>query len=476
MEKGYQSLYRAYSNVKNGRYKDKLDEECGVIGVYDNENNGLNSSNSLFYGLYSLQHRGQEGAGITSTDGEQIYIYKKTGLVLDVFNEEILQKLKGHISIGHTRYGVDSDGNSLENLQPMVVENEERSIALVHNGCLVNGKKIKKVLEDEGEIFKSTVDAEVILKLISKYNENYILSSIEKTMDLIDGAYALVIMTKKELIGIRDPYGLRPLCLGKLGGNYVLASESCALIGMGAEFIRDIEPGEIITISQDGIKSNQYNKKQKRASCVFEYVYFARPDSVIDGANIYEARKNAGKILAREYPVDVDMVIPVPDSAVPVALGYAEELGLTFGEGLFKNRYVGRTFIVPDQKARERTLKLKLTTLTQNVKDKKILLVDDSIVRGTTSKRIVSQLKEAGAKEVHLRISSPPVAYSCYYGIDTPDPKELVGANKSVEEIGQLVGADSLNYISLDGLLESTGLTKENFCTACFSGKYPTKI
>lgn len=466
MGKHFESLNKPYS--------DKLGEECGVVGIYNNDE--LNTASLLFYGLYSLQHRGQEGAGIISTDGENNYIHKKTGLVADVFNPEILSGLKGHISIGHVRYGMDSDERTHENIQPMFVKGERKSIALSHNGSLVNGNRLKKTLENEGQVFKSSVDAEIIIKLISKYEDKNILHSIEKTMDLIDGAYALVVMTEKELIGIRDPYGLRPLCLGKLDEGYVLASESCALDAMGADFIRDIEPGEIIIVNKDGINSKNYDKKKKRASCVFEYVYFARPDSVIDGANVYETRKNAGKILAKEYPIDADMVIAVPDSSIPVALGYAEELGLPFGEGLLKNRYVGRTFIQPDQKSRERALKLKLTPLTQNVKDKKIVLVDDSIVRGTTSKRIVDQLRKAGAKEVHLRISSPPVSYSCYFGVDTPDEKQLLGATKSVKEIKELVGADSLGYISLDGLLESTGLSKKSFCSACFSGNYPTSI
>jgi len=397
---------KIYLPTFNELDSDKLGEECGVVGMYKWEDHS--TAQTLFYGLYALQHRGQESAGIATNDGYRSYHYKKNGLVSEIFDDGILNQLEGHVSIGHVRYGT-SGGKTVENAQPFVVKTKDGSISLAHNGNLINTNEIKTVLENEGYIFESSIDSEVIIKLLSKYNEDNILSSIEKTMDLISGAYALVIMTEKELIGIRDPHGLRPLCLGMLDGGYVLASESCALESMGATLIRDIEPGEIISINENGITSNYYSKKKKRASCIFEYVYFARPDSVIDGANVYETRKNAGRILANEHPIDADMVIAVPDSSIPVALGYAEELGLSFGEGLFKNRYVGRTFIQPDQPSRERTLKLKLSPLGQNIKGKSIVLVDDSIVRGTTSKRIVSELRKAGAKEVHLRISSPPI-------------------------------------------------------------------
>lgn len=460
---------RTFNEINN----DKLGEECGIIGMYNWKED--NASKLLFYGLYALQHRGQESAGIASNDGQRSYHYKQMGLVSEVFDDKILSQLGGHISIGHVRYGT-AGGGKVENAQPLIAKTRNSSISVAHNGSIVNAKEIKKILEYDGEVFKTSIDSEVIIKLLSKYNDGDILSSIEKTMDLIKGAYALVIMTEEELIGIRDPYGLRPLCLGELDEGYVLASESCALDAVGATLIRDIKPGEIITINKEGITSTYYTKKEKRASCIFEYVYFARPDSLIDGVNVYEARKNAGRILANEHPIDVDMVIAVPDSSIPVALGYAEELGIPFGEGLFKNRYVGRTFIEPDQSSRERALRLKLSTLGQNIKGKKVVLVDDSIVRGTTSKKIVADLRSAGAKEVHLRISSPPVAYSCYFGIDTPDASKLLGATKSIEEIRQIIGADSLGYISIDGLVESTGLTKENFCTACFNGDYPIKI
>ena len=470
---GDENYMKKYLPIFNGIDSDKLREECGVVGMY--KWGEQHTAQSLFYGLYALQHRGQESAGIATNDGQRSYHYKKMGLVAEIFDDEILEQLEGHISIGHVRYGTFG-GKAVENAQPLVVKTKMRSIALAHNGNLVNAEELKATLEKEGHTFESSIDSEVIIKLLAKYDHSNILISIEKTMDSIKGAYALVIMTENELIGIRDPHGLRPLCIGELEGGYVLASESCALDAIGATLIRDVNPGEIIIINKEGISCNYHSKKEKKASCVFEFVYFARPDTQLDGANVYETRKNAGKILAKEHPIDADMVVAVPDSSIPVALGYAEELGLSFGEGLFKNRYIGRTFIQPDQPSRERALRLKLSPLSQNIKGKSIVLVDDSIVRGTTSKRIVAELRKAGAKEVHLRISSPPVSYSCYFGIDTPNRNELLGSTKSIDEIRELIGADSLAYISLNGLLESTGLPKEEFCTACFNGNYPMEI
>ncbi len=448
----------------------KLNEECGIIGIFNPADN--NSASLLFYGLYALQHRGQESAGIASNDGNRSYHLKDLGLVLEVFDDEILDQLAGHISIGHVRCG-GAGSRKVEDAQPFVIQTGGTSISMVHNGNITNAPELRKELEEEGVTFTSSTDSEVIVKLLAKYKDGGILASVQKTMDLIEGAYSLVIMTENELVGVRDPHAFRPLCLGKLDSGYVLASESCAVQATGADLIRDIEPGEILIITKGGINSNHYIKKEKRASCIFEYVYFARPDSVIDGANVYEARKNAGILLAREHPAEADIVIAVPDSSIPVALGYSEELGIPYVEGLFKSKYVGRTFIEPDQPSRERTLKLKLTPLWRNIKGKKVVLVDDSIVRGNTSKRIVSALKKAGADEVHVRISSPPIAYSCHYGIDTPDREQLLGATKSVEEIREIIGADSLAYLSLDGLIKSIGLNKEDLCTACFSGQYP---
>ncbi|AOY75765.1 amidophosphoribosyltransferase [Clostridium formicaceticum] len=452
---------------------DKLKEECGVLGIYTDSDE--NTSRLLYYGLYALQHRGQESAGIAVNNGLKSNYHKGMGLVPDVFDEDILKRLLGHIGIGHVRYSTSGE-SYVENAQPLVARYRGGSISLAHNGNLTNAKIIKERLEDDGVIFQTSIDSEVIVNLIARYSGDGMIDAIERTMDLIKGAYSLVVMTEEELIGVRDPLGLRPLCLGKMGDSYVLASESCAFDVMGATLVRDIEPGEIVTINKEGIQSTFYKNNGTRASCIFEYIYFARPDSVIDGVSVYEARKNAGRILAKEHPVEADLVVAVPDSSVPVAIGYAEASGIPFGEGLIKNRYVGRTFIQPTQSMRELAVRLKLNPLKDNLQGKKIVMIDDSIVRGTTSRRLVERLKSAGAKEVHVRISSPPVAFGCYFGIDTPDRNQLIGAVKTVEQIRKTIGADSLGYISTDGLVKSTGLSKEHFCLACFNGVYPLEV
>jgi len=450
---------------------DKLKEECGVIGIY-NGNRSENVAKSLYYGLYALQHRGQESAGIATGDGIQAGFHKEMGLVPEVFSEEVLKRLKGHIGIGHVRYSTTGDSNAV-NAQPLVVRYRGGYIALAHNGNLVNAAELRDRLEEEGVIFQTTIDSEVIVNLIARFSRDGIANAIEKTMDMIRGSYALVVMTGEYLIGIRDPYGLRPLCLGKMENGYVLASESCALDVIGAEFVRDVEPGEIIIIGREGLLTKQVQPKCRRASCIFEYIYFARPDSVLDGTSVYEARRNAGRILAEEHPVEADLVISVPDTSIPAAIGYAEVSGIPFGEGLIKNRYVGRTFIQPEQKLRETAVRLKLNALRHIVSGKRIVMIDDSIVRGTTSRQIVSSLRMAGAKEVHLRISSPPVAYSCYFGIDTPTRSQLIGAVKTIEEIREEIGADSLGYISIEGLIRSVGKPADHLCLACFNGGYP---
>ena len=453
---------------------DKLKEECGVVGVY--QGNKTEDVVKLVYsGLYALQHRGQESAGIATNDGNQTHFHKGMGLVPEIFNESIYKKLMGHIGIGHVRYSTTGDSH-IGNAQPLVVRYRGGSIALAHNGNLINAEKLREGLEDSGVVFQTTIDTEVIVNLIARFSNEGILKAIEKTMELIRGAYALVVMTEDCLIGVRDPFGLRPLCLGKLKGGYVLASESCGLDAIGAEFIRDVEPGEIIIINGDGLKAKQVMKKNRRASCIFEYIYFARPDSIIDGVSVYEARKNAGKILAKEHPVEADLVIAVPDTSIPAAIGFAEASGIPYGEGLIKNRYIGRTFIQPNQSLRESTVRLKLNPLKNTVAGKRIVMIDDSIVRGTTSRQIVNNLKLAGAKEVHVRISSPPVAYSCHFGIDTPDKDELIGAVRNVEEIRIAIEADSLGYISREGLIQSIGKSDEHHCIACFSGDYPMEV
>jgi amidophosphoribosyltransferase len=453
---------------------DKLKEECGVAGIYYNDIS-KDAAKSLYYCLYALQHRGQESAGIAVTDGNNTVSHKEMGLVPEVFNEEILKRLKGSKGIGHVRYSTTGD-SCVTNAQPLTVRYRGGSIALAHNGNLVNTEELKSRLEEDGTVFQTTIDSEVIANLIARFSGDGIIHAIERTMDMIKGSYTLVLMTEDSLIGIRDPYGLRPLCIGKLQDGYVLASESCALDVIEAEFIRDVEPGEIIIIDHTGLSSKKVPIRNRRASCIFEYIYFARPDSVIDGISVYAARKNAGKILATEHPADADLVIAVPDTSIPAAIGYAEASGIPFGEGLIKNRYVGRTFIQPKQELRETAVRLKLNSLKSNVFGKRIVMIDDSIVRGTTGKQIVNSLRMAGAKEVHLRISSPPVTYGCHFGIDTPNREQLIGAMKTVEQIRRAIGADSLGYLSLEGLVKSVGKPFDKLCLACFSGDYPMEV
>jgi amidophosphoribosyltransferase len=452
---------------------DRLHEECGVLGLFQPEDD--HTADLLYYGLYALQHRGQESAGIAVTDGIRTRWHKKMGLVAEVFDESELRKLTGSTGIGHVRYSTSGESD-VENAQPLVVRYRGGSIGMAHNGNLVNADVLRDRLEDAGIVFQTTIDSEVIVNLIARYSNEGMHAAIRRTMDLIKGAYALVLMNEECLIGVRDPLGLRPLCLGKTKTGYVLASESCAFDVMGARLIRDIEPGEIVTITSDGVESEFYGTNGKRASCIFEYIYFARPDSIIDEISVYQARKNAGKILAKEWPVDADMVMAVPDSSIPVALGYAEASGIPYGEGLMKNRYIGRTFIQPTQAIRELAVKLKLSPMEHNIKGKKLILIDDSIVRGTTSMRIVELLKQAGAKEVHVRVSSPPVAYSCYFGIDTPDREQLIGAVKTIDQIRRIIGADTLGYLSPEGLVESLGKSRDSFCLACFDGEYPMVV
>ena len=453
---------------------DKLKEECGVAGIYYNDIS-KDAAKSLYYCLYALQHRGQESAGIAVTDGNNTVSHKEMGLVPEVFNEEILKRLKGSKGIGHVRYSTTGD-SCVTNAQPLTVRYRGGSIALAHNGNLGNTEELKSRLEEDGTVFQTTIDSEVIANLIARFSGDGIIHAIERTMDMIKGSYTLVLMTEDSLIGIRDPYGLRPLCIGKLQDGYVLASESCALDVIEAEFIRDVEPGEIIIIDHTGLSSKKVPIRNRRASCIFEYIYFARPDSVIDGISVYAARKNAGKILATEHPADADLVIAVPDTSIPAAIGYAEASGIPFGEGLIKSRYVGRTFIQPKQELRETAVRLKLNSLKSNVFGKRIVMIDDSIVRGTTGKQIVNSLRMAGAKEVHLRISSPPVTYGCHFGIDTPNREQLIGAMKTVEQIRRAIGADSLGYLSLEGLVKSVGKPFDKLCLACFSGDYPMEV
>lgn len=452
---------------------DKLREECGVLGIYAPGEETL--PHMMGFGLVALQHRGQESAGIASSNKGKIHYYKDMGLVQDVFNNKILERLHGDVSIGHVRYSTTGE-SYVSNAQPLVVNYKGGSIALAHNGNLVNAGQIRDRLEDQGSIFQTSIDSEVIANLIARKYSGGFKSAVIDAVSEIKGAFALTIMCENKLIGVRDPNGLRPLCLGKLENGYVLASESCALDVVGAEFIRDIDKGEMVIIDEEGVTSIIYDDSKKKAHCIFEYVYFARPDSNIDGESVYITRRDAGRILAEEYKIDADVVIAVPDSGIDAAIGYAEASGIPYGIGLIKNKYIGRTFIQPDQKSRELAVRLKLNPLKENIKGKRVIMIDDSIVRGTTSRKIVASLRSAGAKEVHVLVSSPPVVHSCYFGIDTPERKELAGATKTVAEISQMIGADSLGYISVEGLMRSVNKGKKDLCVACFNGDYPLKV
>lgn len=452
---------------------DKLKEECGVMGIYAPGRD--NVPQMICFGLIALQHRGQESAGIAVSNGGQIHFHKEMGLVQEVFNDKNLATLEGDIGIGHVRYSTTGE-SFVNNAQPLVVQYKGGSIALGHNGNLINAGELRDNLEEEGSIFQTSIDSEVIANLIARNYKLGFKDALIETVKQIKGSYALTILWDGKLIGVRDPNGLRPLCLGTLEDGYVLASETCALDVVGAKFMRDIDKGEIVIIDDSGINSFYYDTTKKKAVCSFEYVYFARPDSIMDGRSVYRARREAGKILAKEHPAIADFVVAVPDSGTAAATGYAEASGIPYMVGLIKNKYMGRTFIQPDQKSRELAVRLKLNVLKENVEGKRIVLIDDSIVRGTTSRRIVDMLKEAGAKEVHLRVSSPPVKHSCYFGIDTPTRKHLVGAVHTIEEIRDMIHADSLGYLSIDGLVESIGAGGINMCAACFNGNYPMDV
>lgn len=451
--------------------ENKISEECGVMGVISTTDD---ATRSVYYGLYALQHRGQENAGIAGNVDGVIDSVKGTGLVAEVFEEKHIDRLKAKIAIGHVRYA-KAGQDKLYNAQPLVAKFKHGHMALAHNGSLVNSESIREMLEDTGVIFHTTVDTESILNLFARNYKRGIETAIKSTMSLIKGAYALVMTTEDKLIGIRDPHGLRPLCLGKTDDGYALASESCALDTIGAEFIRDIEPGEIIIIDQKGIESITSTNWCPKSLCVFELVYFARPDSILDDVGVYKFRKETGKELARLGNIEADVVIPVPDSGIPCAVGFSEESGIPYAEGLIKNRYIGRTFIQPTQEMREKEVQIKLNVLRDNIEGKRVVIIDDSIVRGTTMAHIVEQIRRVGGKEIHVCVASPPVAHPCYFGIDTPYRKDLVGANLSNQEICDLIGADSLRFLPIDGMVRAAG-KKEGFCRACFDGKYPMEV
>lgn len=453
--------------------KPEWHEECGVFGVWAPSQP---IADICYLGLFSLQHRGQESAGMVVTNGMHIDVEKGMGLVTDVFKNRT-PSLKGHSGIGHVRYS--TMGSSLHaNIQPIFAYSSEGMISLAHNGSLTNAMKIRVDLEKEGCIFQTTSDSESILNLIARSKSNSMEEKVLDSLKQIEGAYCLVIMTGDKLIGVRDPHGFRPLCLGEFStGGYVIASETCALDAVEAKFVRDVLPGEIVIIDQNGVSSHFIDKKEKQSSCIFEHIYFARPDSNLDGQNVWQSRFRMGEQLAKEYPVEADIVVPVPDTGIAAAIGFSAYSKIPYVEGLIKNRYIGRTFILPDQTSRNAGVKMKLSPVRANLEGKRIILIDDSIVRGTTSARLISLLREAGAKEVHMCVSSPPITDPCYYGIDTSIRKELIGAILTPEEIRQHIGADGLHYLSLQGLLDAVDDSKqEKMCSSCFDGIYPTNV
>lgn len=453
---------------------DKMHEECGVFGVY----NHPNSTQLIYYGLHALQHRGQESAGIVTSDRDKFTFHRGMGLVTEAFGNDELNNLIGNNGIGHVRYSTSGE-SALQNAQPLVFKYRGGELAIATNGNIVNASQIRNQLEKQGSIFQTTSDTEVIAHLISRSMYEDIETAVKESLSMIKGAYALLVMTNDKIIAALDPNGLRPLSLGKLLDGYCISSETCAFDIVGAEFVRDIEPGEMLVLEEDSIRSEHFTMQTREATCCFEYIYFARPDSDIAGVNVHLARKSLGKKLAEESPVEADVVTGVPDSSISAAIGYAEASGIPYELGLIKNRYIGRTFIQPSQELREKGVRMKLSAVRKVVEGKRVVMIDDSIVRGTTSGRIVKMLKEAGAIEVHVKISSPPVKNSCFYGIDTSTREELIAANKSVEEIREYIGADTLEFISVDGMIEAIGKKgngADGYCLACFNSEYPTEV
>ncbi len=448
-----------------------MHESCGVFGVYAS---GINVAQTTFFALFALQHRGQESAGIAVTDGSGIKLHTNMGLVSQAFTENDLTLLKGHIGIGHNRYSTTGSSRPA-NAQPIIAESDGLALALAHNGNITNAEMLHDELQGRGYYLRTGTDSEVIANLILASPGQNWQEKIGYAMHRLQGAYSLVILTEDKLIGVRDSFGVRPLCLGRIDNGWSIASESCALDHIGAEFVREIEPGEIAVVDSSGVKSLK-KKDGKKAICIFEYIYFARPDSIIQGKLLYPTREAMGRELAREYPVDADLVMGIPDSATAAGISYSNASGIPYCEGLLKNRYVGRTFIQPDQRMRELGVHLKFNPLSQIIAGKRLVVVDDSIVRGTTTPKIVSMLRKAGAAEVHLRICAPPIRYPCFFGVDTAQRWQLIAARMTVPEIREYVDADSLGYLSLDGLIKAVGLPKDTFCLACFTGVYPIPV
>ena len=450
---------------------DKFHDECGVVGIYGHPD----AANLAYLGLYALQHRGQESAGIAASSNGKMHLEVGMGLVADVFSDARLKKLPGNIAVGHNRYST-TGVSKVKNAQPCLIEYSGGTMAMGHNGNLVNASEIRKELGAAGAIFQSTNDSEVIVHLMAQSRRNSFVDRAVAALSQVKGAYSIVLMSENELVAARDPQGFRPLCLGKLDGAYIVASESCVMDLVEAEFIREIEPGELILINQFGVKSFHPFQKASTKQCVFEHIYFSRPDSYLFGRSVYSTRKLMGKALARERPVEADVVVPVPDSGVISAMGYSEETKIPFQMGLIRNHYVGRTFIEPQSQIRNFGVKVKLNAVKPVIEGKRVIIIDDSIVRGTTSKKIVRMLREVGAREVHVRISSPPTTHSCFYGIDTPTKGELIASNMDIDQTCKYLGADSLHYISLEKMLEIFGEQKDDFCAACFDGRYPVDV
>lgn len=450
-----------------------MHEECGIFGIFNEEDTYLDVAKLTYFALYALQHRGQESAGIAVSDGEKLLIYKDLGLISEVFNEEKLKTLQGNCAIGHVRYST-TGANIWENSQPLLKNYKGGTFSLAHNGNLVNQAELKEKLKGKDVQVYSSTDSEIICNLIKTTPEENIEKNFGIVAAQLKGAFSLVLMTEDKLIGLKDPFGFHPLALGKLGESYVFASETCAFNLIGAEFIREVEPGEMVVIDKEGMRSFKVLPDNRKALCIFEFVYFARPDSSIYGENVALSRQKMGRRLAQEHPVQADIVVPVPDSGISAAIGYAAQSGIPYEEGLIKNRYIGRTFIQPDQLIRDFGVKIKLSPIEEIIKDKRVILIDDSIVRGTTSRKIVNLVRDAGAREVHVRISSPPIYFSCFYGIDTPNREHLRASNHNIEETEKWIGADSLGYLSIEGLCSIFDkIPTDNFCLACFNGKYP---
>ena len=444
---------------------------CGIVGIYGHKD----ASRLTYLGLYALQHRGEESAGIVAYNRGKIKFHCGMGLVGDVFDEKVIKSLHGNVAVGHVRYSTTGSSIS-KNIQPFLVSHKKGHIAIAHNGNLVNTMQLRRGMEERGSIFQTTMDSEIIVHLITKSDKQDKEQVVIEALSQLEGAYSIVLMLDDTLVGARDPHGFRPLCIGKIDGAYILASETCALDLIQAEYVREVEPGEIVFINAKGIHSLKPFPQKKHALCIFEYIYFARPDSNIFGKNVYLTRKQLGTQLAKEYPADCDSVMAIPDSGIYAALGFAKESKIPYEIGLIRNHYVGRTFIQPSQFIRDFRVKVKLNPIKDVLKDKRIAIVEDSIVRGTTSKARVKTLREAGAKEIHMRISCPPIRFPCFYGIDFPTRKELIASNRTVESIRDFIGLDSLKYLSLEGMLNAMFLPKDEFCTACFTGNYSTKI